>query len=95
MNKKDISLLFTNGNKRYGKIVKIIFLPGNGNIIISAPIKIFKRAVDRNKIKRLVRNSISDLDLSKIDTFIIYNIPKIVSFDEVKLDINTIFDKII
>ena len=64
MNKTEIDNLFKTGKKSYGKILKVISVAGNGEVIISAPIKTFKRAVDRNRVKRLIREAIREVDFS-------------------------------
>jgi ribonuclease P protein component len=90
MNKVEIDKLFKTGKKSYGKILKVVSIPGSGEIIISAPIKIFKRAVDRNRVKRLIRESIREVDLSNINAFIIYNIAEIKTLEEIKEDLKKI-----
>jgi ribonuclease P protein component len=90
MKKTEIDNLFKNGKKSYGKILKVVFVPGTGEVIISAPIKIFKRAVDRNRVKRIIRESLREVDLSKANAFIIYNIAEIKSFEEIKIDLKGI-----
>ena len=62
-------------------------LPGTGEVIISAPIKTFKRAVDRNKVKRLIREAIREIDFSKVNAFVIYNIVEIKTLQEIKEDL--------
>jgi ribonuclease P protein component len=90
MKKSEIDNLFKVGRKSYGKILKVVSMPGTGEIIISAPIKIFKRAVDRNKVKRLIREAIKEVDLSKVNAFIIYNISQIKTLEEIKEDLKKI-----
>ena len=90
MNKAEIDKIFQTGKKSYGKILKVVSVPGNGEVIISAPIKTFKRAVDRNKVKRLIREAIREIDFSKVNAFVIYNISEIKTLDEVKEDLKKI-----
>ena len=90
MNKTEIDNLFKTGKKSYGKILKVVSVFGNGEVIISAPIKTFKRAVDRNRVKRLIRESIREVDLSMVNAFVIYNIPEIKSLQEIKEDLKKI-----
>ncbi len=90
MNKAEIDKLFKTGKKSYGKILKVVFVPGTGEIIISAPIKIFKRAVDRNRVKRLIREAIREVDFSKVNAFIIYNTSEIKTLEEIKEDLKKI-----
>ena len=90
MNKAEIDKLFKTGRKSYGKILKVVSVSGNGEIIISAPIKTFKRAVDRNKVKRLIREAVRDINFSKVNAFIIYNIAEIKTLQEIKEDLKKI-----
>ena len=90
MNKTEIDNLFKTGKKSYGKILKVVSVAGNGEIIISAPIKTFKRAVDRNRVKRLIREAIREVDLSNKNAFVIYNIAEIKTLQEIKEDLKKI-----
>ncbi len=90
MKKAQIDNIFKNGKKSYGKILKVVSVPGSGEIIISAPIKTFKRAVDRNRVKRLLRESVREVDLSKVNAFVIYNIAEIKTLNEIKEDLKKI-----
>ncbi len=90
MKKAEIEKLFKTGNKVYGKIVKLVSTTGSGEIIISAPIKTFKRAVDRNRVKRLLRVAIREVDFSKVNAFVIYNIAEIKTLEEIKNDLKKI-----
>lgn len=61
--KKSIKELFNRGSSFYIYPFKVIFLPisdqekGKSQILISVPKRVFKKAVDRNKIKRRVREA--------------------------------------
>jgi len=90
MNKAEIDKLFKTGKKSYGKILKIVSTPGTGEVIISAPIKTFKRAVDRNRVKRLLREAIREVDFSKVNAFVIYNTAEIKTLEEIKNDLKKI-----
>ncbi len=90
MKKTQIDNIFKNGKKSYGKILKVVSVPGSGEIIISAPIKTFKRAVDRNRVKRLLRESVREVDFSKVNAFVIYNIAEIKTLNEIKEDLKKI-----
>jgi len=90
MNKAEIDNLFKTGKKSYGKILKVVSVAGNGEIIISAPIKTFKRAVDRNRVKRLIREAIREVDFSNKNAFVIYNIAEIKTLQEIKEDLKKI-----
>lgn len=90
MNKAEIDKIFQTGKKSYGKILKVVSITGTGEVIISAPIKTFKRAVDRNRVKRLLREAIREVDFSKVNAFVIYNISEIKTLDEIKEDLKKI-----
>ncbi len=90
MNKKQLDILFNSGKKAYGKILKVVYDTGEGVSVISAPKKRFKRAVDRNKIKRLIRESVKEVNYSNINCFIIYNISEIKSLEDIKNDLKNI-----
>jgi len=90
MSKAEIDKLFQTGKKSHGKILKVVSIPGTGEVIISAPIKTFKRAVDRNRVKRLLRVAMREVDLSKVNAFVIYNISEIKTLDEIKEDLKKI-----
>jgi ribonuclease P protein component len=90
MNKTEIDNLFKTGKKSYGKILKVVSVAGNGEVIISAPIKTFKRAVDRNRVKRLIREAIREVDFSNKNVFVIYNIAEIKTLQEIKEDLKKI-----
>jgi ribonuclease P protein component len=80
MIKQESNKLFLEGKKVYTKTFKIILSDEVGFPIISAPKKIFKKAVDRNKIKRLIRESIKNSELENKKCFIIYNSKEIKNF---------------
>ena len=92
MKPSEISKIFTEGKKVYTKTFKIVYLPTPdvGEVKISAPIKMFKRAVDRNRIKRLVREVIRGMDFLNKNVFIIYNSPEIKSLKDIKSELENI-----
>ncbi len=61
--KKSIKELFNRGSSFYIYPFKVIFLPitvqsgSKSQLLISVPKRIFKKAVDRNKIKRRIREA--------------------------------------
>ena len=59
-NKKDIDNLFTNGKKRRVGDVLIIEAEGTAGFLFTVSKKKFKRAVDRNRIKRLMREAVKN-----------------------------------
>lgn len=91
MKKSEIEKLFTTGKKVYTKTFKIVFMPSeNEDVIISAPIKVFKKANKRNRIKRLVRESLKGRKFPNKMVAIIYNSPEIKTFSEIKSELDKV-----
>jgi len=85
MRKSEMDTLFNSGRKIYTKSFKLVWMESaESNVIISAPIKIFRKAVKRNRVKRLVREAIRGLDLSNKNIFIIYTSKNIISLQDMK-----------
>lgn len=94
-NKSKIDELFTtNCGKLYTPTVKARFISGDSEVLISAPSKIFKKAVDRNRIKRLMKESIRTKMIEGFTIAFIYNSSKIEDFKTIDKDIQKIFDNI-
>ena len=93
-NKKIISELFVTGKKIYITTINAKYLPGNPEIMISVPIRLFKRAVDRNRLKRLMRESIRTKDMKQMNIALIYASSKVEDFKTIDNDIKKIFEKI-
>jgi ribonuclease P protein component len=92
--KSIIDELFTSGRKSYNKTVNARFLPGESEVLISVPMRLFKRAVDRNKIKRLMRESARKYENRGYFIALIYNSEKIENFKTIDDDINKIFNSL-
>jgi ribonuclease P protein component len=60
--------------------------------MVSAPSKKFKKATDRNKIKRMLRNAISKNSKKPISIAFIYSLDKIIDTDTIIKDVQTIFN---
>ena len=91
MMKSEVDKLFATGKRVYTKTFKIVFMASeNESVIISAPIKIFKRANKRNRVKRLVREAIKGLDTSNKLVCFIYNSPEIKTFKEIELELKKV-----
>ena len=91
MKKSEVEKLFKTGKKVYTKTFKIVSMPSSdGSVIISAPIKIFKRANKRNRVKRLIREAIKGRDFTGKMICIIYNSSEIKTFLEIKSELDNI-----
>lgn len=91
MKKSEVEKLFKTGKKVYTKTFKIVSMPSsNGGVIISAPIKIFKKANKRNRVKRLIREAIKGRDFTGKMICIIYNSSEIKTFLEIKSELDNI-----
>lgn len=92
-NKSKIEALFTSTSKKVNTpSVRARFIDGDGEILISVPSKIFKRAVDRNRLKRLIRECLKEKDTKGKDIALIYNKSIVTDFLTIKKDIDKIFE---
>lgn len=91
--KKVIRSIFETGKTISGGIIIAKYLDVDSGNLFTVSSKKFKRAVDRNRIKRLMRESVRKYDLSKSYAFI-YVCDKIKSQKEVDLSINKILNDI-
>jgi ribonuclease P protein component len=89
-----IDELFATGKKSYNKTVNGRFLPGEPEVLISVPIRLFKKAVDRNRIKRMMRESARKYENKGYFIALIYNSDKIEDFKTIDNNIKTIFDNL-
>ena len=92
--KKTIDKLFSEGEKIYTPTINAKFITGDPEVMVSAPIRLFKKAVDRNRVKRLIRESIKDKVNTNFTIALIYNLDKIESLDVIKKDIDKIFNNL-
>ena len=93
-NKSKIDELFTSNSKKiYTPTIKARFIAGDSEVLISTPMKLFKRAVDRNRVKRLIRESLKTKTNKGFTIALIYNSTKIESLETIDGDIKKIFDK--
>ena len=89
--KEKIDNLFQTGKWITTPSIKAVWLPSNNfEYMVSAPIKKFRKAVDRNRIKRLLRQSIFTQNPNHISIAFIYSLTTIESFDVIYNDIKHI-----
>jgi len=93
LNKQDIDTLFKEGKWLNSSNIRAIYKPSNKfEYMVSAPIKKFKKATDRNRIKRLLRNSIQGFN-KPIQIALIYNSTKIEDFTLIEKETKEILSK--
>lgn len=94
-NKSKINELFTPKSKKISTpTVSARFISGDSEVLVSAPTKLFKRAVDRNRVKRLMKESIRTKMVEGYTMAFIYTSSKIEDFKTIDKDIQKIFDKL-
>lgn len=92
---KNIESLFNNGKWQNSKNIKAVWSKSNDpKYLVSAPIKKFKKAVDRNKIKRHLRKAIQEIGLPNIHIAFIYSNDTIIDYNLIKDDISLILNNI-
>ena len=95
LKKETIDTLFKKGKWISSQNINAIYLPDTTfNYMVSAPIKKFRRAVDRNRIKRLLRQSIFSQKSKPISISFIYTSTKILDYESINNDIKNILNKI-
>ena len=83
-NKADIDNLFAVGKYTTDKIVTLKWVDSTDTkYLFAVSSKKFKRAVDRNRIKRLMRESVSKLSISGKTVAFIFRGDVVPSFDEI------------
>lgn len=92
-NKKTIDLLFTKGKTFVGKNLLLKIIEGEDRFLVTVSTKNFKRAVDRNKIKRLLREVIKD-DNVKGTIALVYIGKEIPTLNDLKNSFNGIKERI-
>ena len=98
---KRIGEIFKQGKYSHGKLLLIKYLPNNKNsarIAISVSTKLFKKAVKRNRIKRIIREAMKPHleNLPKVDILIIAkgSINISVSLSEIEADLDNLLSKL-
>ena len=83
-NKKNINKLFTDGEKTIKFPLMVLTLDSDfKGFLVTVSTKKFKRAVDRNKVKRIIRESLKDITTDK-SVGIVYLDNKLPDLNKVK-----------
>ena len=104
LSKKSINQIYQNGRHLHTKSFRIKWLTSNilepkVQLLISVPKKNIKKAVDRNYIKRIIRESytankpfICKLFPSPVSIVLIYNKTTMPVFNKLKIELLTLFE---
>ena len=94
-NKAEINTLFENGKSFSDGIVMLRFSDSDSNkFLFAVSSKKFKRAVDRNKIKRLMKESVTDVKFSNKKLAIVYIGNTIPTFEIINNSVNKLLLKL-
>ena len=87
-NKKDIDTIFSSGKSLYDKLILIKWIDSSDTkFLFAVSSKKFPRAVDRNRIKRIMRESASKLNISGKSIAIVYRGESISTFADINKSI--------
>lgn len=92
-NKKVISELFTKGKYLSNDKVLAKYLDSEPGFLFTVSSKKFKKAVDRNRIKRLLRESVKDINPNK-SIALIYTGNTLPDFKDIKKSVDLVIRKI-
>ena len=93
--KNEINKLFETGKSVSDGLIAIKWIDSDeSKILFAVSSSTFKRAVDRNRIKRLMRESVKNLTFDKKSIAIIYREKSIKTFSEIKDSIIKLSKKI-
>ena len=92
-NKKVISNLFDKGKYLSSGNVLVKYLNSEPGFLFTVSSKKFKRAVDRNRIKRLLRESVKGIEPNKTIA-LIYTGNELPNFPDIKKSVDNIISKI-
>ncbi len=104
LSKKSINNIYKTGQKLRSQSLTVIWInsqiqSSKIKLVISVPKKNIKKAVDRNYIKRIIRECykknklfINDLIQVPIKIIIIYNKTILIDFNELEIELLTLFD---
>jgi ribonuclease P protein component len=101
-NPKRISKIFQDGNYIHGKYVFVKYLPGKYDyprLAFSLNTKFISKAVNRNRVKRLLREVVRNFGINKLSPLDIVIISKKplnenTSFQEIQKDMSDIFTRL-
>lgn len=95
-NKKEIDTIFSDkAFSIYNKNVKLRAIKSDATkILISVPSRLFARAVDRNYIKRVIKDILKDKNIVRYNIAFIYNSDKILSYKEIKEALEFLLSKL-
>jgi len=102
ISKNSMEHLYTTGSRIYSKSFSLIWNKGDHDpkikLLIVVPKKNIKQAVNRNYIKRIIRESylinksmIYDMILNPIKVILIYKKSSLPKFDELRVELLTLF----
>lgn len=99
---KRIEELFKGGKHHYSSLFRLSTLPGaapNSRVVISVPKRNFKKAVERNRIKRIIREVIRkshflSSSTPPLDIAILFRGKELPSYKEVEESLNNVLEKI-
>ena len=106
LSKKSINNIYKEGQKLRSKSLNVIWInsqlqSSKIKLVISVPKKNIKKAVERNYLKRIIRECykknkpfINDLIQSPIKIIIIYNKTTLLGFNKLEIELLTLFKKI-
>lgn len=93
--KSKIDELFSSEAKRIGTpTIASRFVKGDGEVLITVPIKNFKRAVDRNRLKRLIRETLRNREMKGMNGAFIYVGKDIADIGTIERDVRKIFENL-
>lgn len=94
-NKSEINTIFESGKSVSNGVILLKFLESNeSGLVFAVSSKKFKRAVDRNRIKRLMKESTRVLPLVNKNVAVVFIGNEVPSFSDVNNSIKYLFNKL-